>query len=103
MAKAFVKTFKRDYVRVNPIPDAATALNLIDRWMEDYNTVHPHSGWASADPAWPRTRATDACGERRHWCSALLADPASEVRRRHAHAGSAEKRVQVHRYRSCGH
>ena len=43
MAEAFVKTFKRDYVRVAPIPDAATALALIDHWMEDYNTVHPHS------------------------------------------------------------
>ncbi len=43
MAEAFVKTFKRDYVRVNPIPDAAAALTLIDSWMEDYNTVHPHS------------------------------------------------------------
>jgi len=43
MAEAFVKTFKRDYVRVNPIPDAVTALALIDNWMEDYNTVHPHS------------------------------------------------------------
>jgi putative transposase len=43
MAEAFVKTFKRDYVRVNPIPDAAAALALINHWMEDYNTVHPHS------------------------------------------------------------
>jgi putative transposase len=43
MAEAFVKTFKRDYVRVSPIPDAATALALINAWMEDYNTVHPHS------------------------------------------------------------
>jgi putative transposase len=43
MAEAFVKTFKRDYVRINPIPDAAVALALIDTWMEDYNTVHPHS------------------------------------------------------------
>ena len=43
MAEAFVKTFKRDYVRVSPIPDAATALALIESWMEDYNTVHPHS------------------------------------------------------------
>jgi transposase InsO family protein len=43
MAEAFVKTFKRDYVRVNPIPDAATALAQIDVWMEDYNTVQPHS------------------------------------------------------------
>lgn len=43
MAEAFVKTFKRDYARINPIPDAATALAHIDAWMEDYNTSHPHS------------------------------------------------------------
>jgi putative transposase len=43
MAEAFVKTFKRDYVRVNPIPDARTALMRIDRWMEHYNSEHPHS------------------------------------------------------------
>jgi transposase InsO family protein len=43
MAEAFVKTFKRDYVRMGLIPDAAAALALIDSWMEDYNTVHPHS------------------------------------------------------------
>lgn len=43
MAEAFVKTFKRDYVRISPIPDAAAALALVDRRMEDYNTVHPHS------------------------------------------------------------
>ena len=43
MAEAFVKTFKRDYVRVTPIPDADTAFALIDNWMEDYNNVHPHS------------------------------------------------------------
>jgi transposase InsO family protein len=43
MADAFVKTFKRDYVWVSRIPGAAAALALIDRWMEDYNNVHPHS------------------------------------------------------------
>ena len=43
MAEAFVKTFKRDYVRVGLIPDASAALALVDSWMEDYNTVHPHS------------------------------------------------------------
>ena len=43
MAEAFVKTFKRDDVRVSPIPDAAAALALVDTWMEDDNTVHPHS------------------------------------------------------------
>ena len=43
IAEAFVKTFKRDYVRVSSVPDAASALLLIETWMEDYNTVHPHS------------------------------------------------------------
>jgi putative transposase len=37
-----VKTFKRDYARVTPIPDAATALALIDSWMEDYNPASQH-------------------------------------------------------------
>ena len=43
IAEAFVKTFKRDYVRVNPIPDAEAALAAIPFWMDDYNDVHPHS------------------------------------------------------------
>ena len=43
MAEAFVKTFKRDYVRVTALPNADLALALIEDWMEDYNTVHPHS------------------------------------------------------------
>jgi transposase InsO family protein len=50
MAEAFVKTFKRDYVRVSPIPDAAAALALIDTSMEDYNTALPIPGWAIAHP-----------------------------------------------------
>src|SRR5262249_26096826 len=43
MAEAFVKTFKPNYVQISPIPSASAALPLIDAWMEDYNTVHPHS------------------------------------------------------------
>jgi putative transposase len=43
MAEAFVKTFKRDYVRVNPIPGAASALVTREEWMVDYNEVHLHS------------------------------------------------------------
>ena len=43
VAEAFVKTFKRDYVRINSLPDARTALSRIDHWMEDYNSEHPHS------------------------------------------------------------
>jgi transposase InsO family protein len=49
MSEAFVKTLKRDYVRVNPLPDADTVLRLIRDWIEDYNDNHPHSGlkWRS--------------------------------------------------------
>jgi putative transposase len=43
MAEAFVKTFKRDYVRVAALANADAALEVIEDWMEDYNTVHPHS------------------------------------------------------------
>lgn len=43
MAEAFVKTFKRDYVRIAVLPNAAAALAIVENWMEDYNTVHPHS------------------------------------------------------------
>jgi transposase InsO family protein len=41
MAEAFVKTFKRDYARVSPCPDAVTVLRQLDVWFEHYNTVHP--------------------------------------------------------------
>ena len=41
MSEAFVKTLKRDYVRVNPLPDAETILKLIGDWIEDYNESHP--------------------------------------------------------------
>jgi len=49
LSEAFVHTLKRDYVRVTPLPDAETALGLIDGWFEDYNENHPHSGlkWRS--------------------------------------------------------
>jgi putative transposase len=39
MAEASVKTLKR----VILIPNAAVALTLIETWMGDYNTVHPHA------------------------------------------------------------
>ena len=51
IAEAFVKTFKRDYVRVNPIPDAAMALAAIETWMTDYNEVHPHSRLGYRSPS----------------------------------------------------
>ena len=50
VAEAFVKTFKRDYLRVNPLPDAETALGKIDGWFDDYNENHPHSGLRMRSP-----------------------------------------------------
>jgi len=46
----FVKTLKRDYIPIAPLPDAETALRLIDGWIEDYNEIHPHSALKMASP-----------------------------------------------------
>ena len=37
-------------VSVHPIPDAATAMNQIAGWFEDYNDNHPHSGLGMRSP-----------------------------------------------------
>ena len=50
IAEAFVKTFKRDYARVQPLPDAATVLRQIAGWFDDYNENHPHSGLGMISP-----------------------------------------------------
>lgn len=42
MAEAFVRTFKRDYVRVADCPDAVTVLRSLPAWFDHYNEVHPH-------------------------------------------------------------
>ena len=50
MSEALVKTLKRDYLRVNPVPDARTALDQIAGWFDDYNENHPHSGLRMRSP-----------------------------------------------------
>ena len=49
MAESFVKTFKRDYVHVNPLPSSSAVINALHGWFKDYNEYHPHSGlkWKS--------------------------------------------------------
>ena len=42
MAEAFVRTIKRDYVRVSPRPDAPTVMRQLSSWFNHYNEVHPH-------------------------------------------------------------
>ena len=44
VSEAFVKTFKRDYVYANELPDAVTVLKQLSKWFEDYNKNAPHSG-----------------------------------------------------------
>jgi putative transposase len=50
MAEAFVNTLKRDYVSVNPTPDARTILASLPRWIEHYNELHPHSALKMRSP-----------------------------------------------------
>lgn len=50
MSEAFVKTFKRDYVRVNALPDGQAALRQIAGWIDDYNEIHPHSALRMRSP-----------------------------------------------------
>ncbi len=50
VCEAFVKTFKRDYARVNPRPDAISVMQRLPEWFEDYNTIHPHSGLRMRSP-----------------------------------------------------
>lgn len=50
IAEAFVKTLKRDYVQVTPLPDAETVLGRIGEWIDDYNNNHPHSGLKMRSP-----------------------------------------------------
>ncbi len=50
MAESFVKTLKRDYVHVSPLPDSQTVQTAFYRWIEDYNENHPHSGLKYKSP-----------------------------------------------------
>ena len=50
MAEAFVRTIKRDYVRVNPRPDAETVMQHLSSWITHYNEVHPHKALGYHSP-----------------------------------------------------
>ena len=50
MAEAFVRTMKRDYVRVSPRPDARTVIAQLPAWFEHYNAVHPHRALGYKSP-----------------------------------------------------
>ena len=50
MAEAFAQTFKRDYLRVNLLPEPPTVLQWIAGQFEDYNEIHPQSGLGMRSP-----------------------------------------------------
>jgi putative transposase len=50
MAEAFVRTIKRDYARVDLLPDARTVIESLPLWFDHYNNVHPHSALRYRSP-----------------------------------------------------
>jgi putative transposase len=50
MAEAFVRTIKRDYVRVRPRPNAEAVLRQLPSWIAHYNELHPHKALGYRSP-----------------------------------------------------
>ena len=50
MAEAFVHTMRRDYLDGADLATAARVLEQITGWIEDYNTVAPHSSLGYQTP-----------------------------------------------------
>ncbi len=50
MAEAFVRTIKRDYVRISPCPDAAAVMRQLPAWIAHYNEIHPHKALGYHSP-----------------------------------------------------
>ena len=50
MAEAFVRTIKRDYVRVSSRPNAEAVLRQLPSWIAHYNEVHPHKALGYRSP-----------------------------------------------------
>lgn len=42
VGEAFVRTFKRDYVRPSACPEGETVLRSLPAWLTHYIEVHPH-------------------------------------------------------------
>jgi len=50
MAESFIGTFKRDYVYENVLEDFKAVKEMIGEWIEDYNSVAPHSALGMISP-----------------------------------------------------
>jgi putative transposase len=51
MAEAFVRTIKRDYLRISPRPNAKAVLRQLPAWIAHYNEVHPHKALGYRSPS----------------------------------------------------
>jgi putative transposase len=60
IAEAFVKTFRRDYLYLARLDDAATVLRQLGTWFADYNDHHPHRGLGMRSPRQFRALRTAA-------------------------------------------
>lgn len=58
MSEAFVNTLKRDYVDGADCSTAANVLNQLERWLDDYNEVAPHSALGYRSPRQYRRERT---------------------------------------------
>lgn len=58
MAEAFVRTMKRDYVRVAEKPNARAVINQLHSWSHHYNTLQPHRALGYLAPREYITRST---------------------------------------------
>jgi putative transposase len=50
MAEAFVRTIRRDYMRVSPRPNADSAFRQLPLWIVHYSEVHPHRALGYRSP-----------------------------------------------------
>ena len=50
MAEAFVRTIKRDYVRVSPRPNAESVMRQLRSWITHHNEVHLHKALRYRSP-----------------------------------------------------
>lgn len=60
MAEAFVKRFKQDYVWFGDLSDAATVLQQLPGWFDDYNEHAPHKALAMRSPRQYRREQQEA-------------------------------------------
>jgi hypothetical protein len=56
LAEASVKTYKRDYARVHPLP-LLLRLRQIARWFDDYRASQSQLGLGMISPGFIRARA----------------------------------------------